>query len=78
VSSLGEILLLCKEGVARQMALHGDYFASAPEEARATKPIGLEYLADRIATDDRMWPASPSPRGASRRGSCPAARLCSL
>ena len=47
---LGEMILVCKEAVRRRRQKTGAAFATT-----ASKPLSLEYLADRSDVDDPMW-----------------------
>lgn len=51
MGSLSEMLLLCNEAAARRIERFG-----LPKEkcsdGTQTKPLGLEYMADRLDTDD--------------------------
>eukprot|EP00977_Amphora_coffeiformis_P028307 scaffold34924_cov125-Amphora_coffeaeformis.AAC.2 len=49
-ASLGEMVLICKEAVRRRREKTGAAFGTT-----ASKPLSLEYLADRSDVDDPMW-----------------------
>jgi hypothetical protein len=49
---LGEMVLLCKEAVRRRRAQHKHQVYIPPT---ASKPLSLEYLADRSDVDDPLW-----------------------
>jgi len=48
---LSEMLLLCNEAAARRVAKFGPQKTS---DGTQTKPLGLEYMADRLDTDDPL------------------------
>jgi hypothetical protein len=49
-SCLGEMVLLCKEAVRRRRKNTGTYIPPT-----SSKPLSLEYLADRSDVDDPLW-----------------------
>jgi len=51
MASLAEMLLLCNEAAARRIAKIGHKKLS---DGTQTKPLGLEYIADRLDTDDPL------------------------
>ena len=52
MSSLSEMLLLCNEAAARRVAKFG--IVKKNTDGTQTKPLGLEYMADRLDTDDPL------------------------
>ena len=54
LSHLSSMLLLCNEAAHRRTKRMSGKDASK-EAAQATKPLGLEYMADRLDTDDPLW-----------------------
>ena len=52
MSSLSEMLLLCNEAAARRVAKFG--LQKKNSDGTQTKPLGLEYMADRLDTDDPL------------------------
>lgn len=67
--NLSELLLLCNEAAARSAKRHpGDSHKKKDADGVQTKPLGLEYMADRLETDDPIWgymvshaPSPPTP-----------------
>eukprot|EP00960_Hanusia_phi_P001105 30118-Hanusia_phi.AAC.3 len=53
VASLSEMLLLCNEAAGRRIAKFG--FQKKNTDGTQTKPLGLEYMADRLDTDDPIY-----------------------
>ena len=51
MDSLAEMLLLCNEAAARRVAKFG---LKKISDGTQTKPLGLEYMADRLDTDDPL------------------------
>ena len=49
---MAEMLLVCKEAVRRQREKSA---TNAPTEADGSKPLSLEYLADRLDVDEPLW-----------------------
>jgi len=52
MGSLSEMLLLCNEAAARRLAKFG--LQKKNSDGTQTKPLGLEYMADRLDTDDPL------------------------
>lgn len=52
MDSLSEMLLLCNEAAARRVAKFG--LQEKNSDGTQTKPLGLEYMADRLDTDDPL------------------------
>ena len=52
MASLSEMLLLCNEAAARRLAKYG--LQKRNSDGTQTKPLGLEYMADRLDTDDPL------------------------
>jgi len=52
MESLSEMLLLCNEAAARRVAKFG--LQKKNSDGTQTKPLGLEYMADRLDTDDPL------------------------
>lgn len=52
MGSLSEMLLLCNEAAARRVAKFG--LQKKNSDGTQTKPLGLEYMADRLDTDDPL------------------------
>lgn len=55
VDSIAELTLLCNEATRRSAAKHAAHANAAPSSAKATKPLSIEYIFDRIDTDDPLW-----------------------
>jgi hypothetical protein len=53
LQSLAEMLLLCNESANRRMSRFGNQ-AKLCSDGTQTKPLGLEYMADRIDIDDPL------------------------
>jgi len=53
VASLSEMLLLCNEAASRRIQRFG--FQKNNSDGTQTKPLGLEYMADRLDTDDPIY-----------------------
>ena len=53
LQSLAEMLLLCNESANRRMTKVGNQQKSCSDGTQ-TKPLGLEYMADRIDIDDPL------------------------
>lgn len=53
LQSLAEMLLLCNESANRRMSKVGNQ-QKACSDGTQTKPLGLEYMADRIDIDDPL------------------------
>jgi hypothetical protein len=52
--ALAEMVLLCNE-VMRRRVVRGSSSGSNSSEKRTSKPLGLEYMADRIDIDDPLF-----------------------
>ncbi len=52
MGSLSEMLLLCNEAAARRLEKFG--LTGNNSDGTHTKPLGLEYMADRLDTDDPL------------------------
>ncbi len=53
LQSLAEMLLLCNESANRRMSRFGNQ-PKLCSDGTQTKPLGLEYMADRIDIDDPL------------------------
>jgi len=54
--NLSELLLLCNEAAARNAKRHPEDMGKKKDaDGTQTKPLGLEYISDRIETDDPIW-----------------------
>jgi hypothetical protein len=71
--NLSELLLLCNEAAARNAKRHPEDMEKKKDaDGTQTKPLGLEYISDRIETDDPIWgymvrPLNPAERAARHR-----------
>ncbi|KAL3822336.1 hypothetical protein ACHAXA_002651 [Cyclostephanos tholiformis] len=56
VDSIAEMTLLCNEAARRRrLEQSSSEFAPPPATAKSTKPLSIEYIFDRIDTDDPIW-----------------------
>mmetsp|Transcript_40927 Transcript_40927/g.73781 ORF Transcript_40927/g.73781 Transcript_40927/m.73781 type:complete len:1370 (-) Transcript_40927:68-4177(-) len=52
VDSIAELTLICNEATRRRKP---DAASSVPSTKKLTKPLSIEYIFDRIDTDDPLW-----------------------
>ena len=52
VDSIAELTLLCNEATRRKKP---DPSTAVPSSKKTTKPLSIEYIFDRIDTDDPIW-----------------------
>jgi hypothetical protein len=60
VDSIAEMTLLCNEAARRRRlepssSSYMSEFAPPPVTTKSTKPLSIEYIFDRIDTDDPLW-----------------------
>ena len=56
VDSIAELTLLCSEASRRKISSkNGEGGSSVPSTKKTTKPLSIEYIFDRIDTDDPIW-----------------------
>ena len=53
--NLSELLLLCNEAASRAAKRHPGDSHKKDADGVQSKPLGLEYMADRFETDDPIW-----------------------